>query len=66
MRGNFERNHEGLESVLTRVSRQYAKGEISKGTFDKFAETMESAFTQLTEMERETYGETSSDPALGE
>lgn len=51
MKSNYERNREGLESVLKRVARSYALGEIPKEHFDQFAETMESAFEQLKDME---------------
>jgi hypothetical protein len=51
MKSNYERNREGLESVLKRVARSYAMGRIEKNKFDKFIKTMESAFTQLEGIE---------------
>lgn len=51
MKSNYDRNREGLESVLKRVARKYATGELAKEQFDQFAETMESAFSQLAWME---------------
>jgi hypothetical protein len=65
MKSNYERNREGLESVLKRVARSYAMGEIGKEQFDSFAGTIESAFEQLGTME-ESNGQAGVDTAVGQ
>jgi hypothetical protein len=50
MKSSYERNREGLESVLKRVARDYAEGRITKDQFDQFADTMERGFSLLEAM----------------
>lgn len=54
MRSEYERNREGLESVLKRVARSYAEGKITRTRFESFSETTESLFEQLAVMEEES------------
>jgi hypothetical protein len=51
MKSNYERNREGLESVLKRVARSYAVGEITRSQFDEFSNDMEHALELLEDME---------------
>lgn len=53
MSTTYDRNRGGLESVLKRVARDYAMGNITKEQFDKFAETIEDAFKQIEAMTTE-------------
>jgi len=50
MRSVHERSREDIESVLKRVSRDYALGKVNKAKFDKFVKTMDSVKKQLEEM----------------
>lgn len=54
MKSEYDRNREGLESVLKRVARSYAEGRITRSRFESFSKTTEKLFEQLAAMEEES------------